>query len=57
MLSCIGGKFIFSKNPLQDLLSSLNAVISRGVARVKNPGGAGSNMACGGVPPPPGGAF
>ena len=24
----IGGKFIFSKNPLQDLLSSLNAVIS-----------------------------
>ena len=24
----IGGKFIFTKNPLQDLLSSLNAVIS-----------------------------
>ena len=24
----IAGKFIFSKNPLQDLLSSLNAVIS-----------------------------
>ena len=24
----IGGKFIFSKNPLQDLLSSLNVVIS-----------------------------
>ena len=24
----IGGKFIFQKNPLQDLLSSLNAVIS-----------------------------
>ena len=23
----IGGKFIFQKNPLQDLLSSLNAVI------------------------------
>ena len=24
----IGGKFIFTKNPLQDLLSSVNAVIS-----------------------------
>ena len=24
----IGGKFIFQKNPLQDLLSSVNAVIS-----------------------------
>ena len=24
----IGGKFIFTKNPLQDLLSSVNAIIS-----------------------------
>ena len=31
--------------------------VLRDAPRVKNPGGAGSNVARGGVPPPPGGAF